>query len=118
MLGGMAGMGATLVLSVGTPVPVIVVMALLAGVLNALVAVAYLSLRTQLSPDAMLGRVGATARTLSVGLMPLGSLAAGLALDAVGGGVTLAVMGAALLLAGGLFALLPDVRGARIVAYT
>ncbi len=118
MLSGMAGMGATLVLSVGAPVPVIVVMALLAGVLNAQVWVAYVSIRTQLSPDAMLGRVGATARTLSVGLMPIGSLAAGLALDAVGGGVTLAVMGAGLVIAGGLFALLPDVRGARIVAYT
>jgi len=114
MLAGAGGMGLTLVASVGTPVAVIVVAALLAGVLNAFVAVAYLSLRTQLSPDALLGRIGATARTLSVGLMPIGSLAAGIALDAVGGGVTLWAMGAGLLLAALAFGLMPDLRGARI----
>ena len=53
-------------------------MALLAGILNANVLVAYISLRTMLSPDALLGRVGATARTLSVGMMPVGSLVAGI----------------------------------------
>ena len=78
--------------------------------------VAYISLRTLLSPDAMLGRVGATARTLSVGLMPVGSLVAGIALDAIGGGPTLTVMGVLLIVAGAGFALLPDVRRARLAA--
>ena len=67
MLGGAVGFGLTLVISVGAPVPLMVAMALLAGILNANVLVAYVSLRTMLSPDALLGRVGATARTLSVG---------------------------------------------------
>jgi hypothetical protein len=76
--------------------------------------VSYLTLRTQLSPDALLGRVGATARTLSVGLMPLGALAAGILLDAAGGAATLALMGAGSIAAGVGFALLPTMRRARV----
>jgi MFS family permease len=114
MLGGSAAMGLTLVVSVGAPEAVLVVAALVAGAINSNVLVAYISMRTLLSPDAMLGRVGATARTLSVGLMPLGSLVAGVALDAVGGGVTLFGMGAGLVAAAALFALAGDVRGARL----
>ena len=72
-------------------------------------------MRTLLSPDALLGRVGATARTVSVGLMPIGALTAGILLDAVGGAATLALMGAALVIDRGLlFALLRTVRTARI----
>jgi predicted MFS family arabinose efflux permease len=85
-----------------------------AGTLNANVLVSYLTLRTQLSPDALLGRVGATARTLSVGLMPIGALVAGILLDAIGGTTTLALMGAASIAAGLGFALLPNVRHARV----
>ncbi len=114
MLAGCLSFGATLLASVGSPVPVLVGAALVAGIVNANVLVAYISLRTLLSPDALLGRVGATARTLSVGMMPLGSLAAGIALDAVGGGATIAVMGVLLVAAAGGFALLPDVRRARL----
>jgi ENTS family enterobactin (siderophore) exporter len=114
MLCGVAGLGVTLIASVGASVPVIVGMGLLAGILNANVLVAYISLRTMLSPDALLGRVGATARTLSIGLMPVGSLVAGLALDAIGGGATLMLMGLGLVAAGAGFALVPDVRRARL----
>jgi len=114
MLVGSVGLGVTLIVSVGTPVPVVVAAALLAGIFNAYVLIAYLSLRTMLSPDALLGRVGATARTLSVGLMPVGSLVAGIALDAIGGGATLAVMGLGLVVAGAGFALVPNVRRARL----
>ena len=64
MLAGAMGMGITLVVAAsGPPVPVIVGGALVAGVLNTNVLVAYITLRTMLSPDALLGRVGATART-------------------------------------------------------
>ncbi len=114
MLVGTVGMGVALLLSVGTPVPVMLVVGLLAGILNANVLVAYLSLRTMLSPDALLGRVGATARTFSVGLMPVGSLVTGIALDAVGGGTTIMLMGIGLVATGAAFALLPDVRRARL----
>jgi hypothetical protein len=68
--------------------------AFVAGLVNANVLVAYISLRTMLSPDAMLGRVGRDGPDVSVGLMPIGSLAAGLALTR-GRGDDAALMGGA-----------------------
>ena len=115
MLVGTVVIGSILVIvALDVPVPVMVVAAFVAGAVNSNVLVAYLSLRTLLSPDALLGRVGATARTLSVGLMPIGALVAGALLDVVGGGSTLIAMGVGLIAAGLAFALLPIVRGARI----
>ena len=98
------------------PVPVIVGGSLFAGVLNTNVLVAYITLRTLLSPDALLGRVGATARTLSVGLMPVGALVTGVLLDTIGGAATLALMGGLLVAAAAVFSLMPNVRRARAVA--
>jgi len=115
LVGAFAFGGATFLL-IGTPVPVMVLAAFGAGVINANVLVAYISLRTLLSPDALLGRVGATARTLSVGLSPIGSLSAGLALDAIGGTATMVAIGTLLVLVGGIFALRPAVRRARLAA--
>ncbi len=115
MLAGSSVVGFTLVLvALQPPIEVLVGAALVAGIVNANILVAYLNLRTLLSPDALLGRVGATARTLSVGLMPLGALVAGALLDAIGGGATLALMGIALVVAGIGFAWLPAVRTARL----
>lgn len=115
MLVGTVGIGATLVvLALDVPVAVLVAGAFLAGILNANVLVSYLTLRTQLSPDALLGRVGATARTVSVGMMPIGALMAGALLDAIGGTATLVLMGTASIAAGVGFALLPTVRHARV----
>lgn len=115
MLGGTIVTGLTLIVAaLEAPVPVVVGAAFVAGTMQANVLVAYLTLRTQLSPDALLGRVGATARTLSVGLMPLGALATGVLLDLVGGGATLTIMGIAAVVAGLAFALLPNVRQARV----
>jgi ENTS family enterobactin (siderophore) exporter len=115
MLVGTVVMGVTLlIVALDAPIPVYVAASFVAGILNANVLVSYLTLRTQLSPDALLGRVGATARTLSVGLMPVGALAAGALLDSIGGTATLALMGAASIVAGLGFALLPSVRRARV----
>ena len=115
MLFGTVVMGLTLVIvALDVPIAVIVGASFVAGILNANVLVSYLTLRTQLSPDALLGRVGATARTLSVGLMPIGAVVAGALLDAIGGTATLALMGAASIAAGLGFALLPNVRHARV----
>ena len=115
MLVGTVVMGLTIVVvALDAPIPVLVGASLVAGILDANVLVSYLTLRTQLSPDALLGRVGATARTLSVGLMPIGALVAGALLDAIGGTATLALMGGASIAAGLGFALLPDVRHARV----
>ena len=115
MLLGAVGMGVSLVVAAGAPVPIIVAVSLFAGVLNTNVLVAYITLRTMLSPDVLLGRVGATARTLSVGLMPVGALITGILLDTVGGTVTLTLMGGLLVAAAAGFSLLPNVRNARAV---
>ncbi|HKF84747.1 MAG TPA: MFS transporter [Candidatus Limnocylindrales bacterium] len=116
MLVGAVGIGISLVIAAtGAPVIVIVAVSLFAGVLNTNVLVAYITLRTMLSPDVLLGRVGATARTLSVGLMPVGALITGILLDAVGGTATLTIMGILLVVAAAGFSLLPNVRNARAV---
>jgi MFS family permease len=115
MLVGTIVMGITLlVVALDVPVAVIAASAFVAGILDANVLVSYLTLRTQLSPDALLGRVGATARTLSVGLMPIGALVSGALLDAIGGTATLVLMGAGSIAAGLGFSLIPNVRRARV----
>jgi MFS family permease len=119
MLVGAAGEGVSLlIVALGPSVPVMALVAFLTGILSANTMVAYISLRTQLSPDALLGRVGATARTLSVGLMPIGSLVAGIALDAIGGQATLAAMGGLILVVVVVFGLMPDVRRARLTGHS
>ena len=115
MLAGAAVFGGCLlVIATGVSVPVMVAVAFVAGAVNSNILVAYITMRTLLSPDAMLGRVGATARTVSVGLTPIGAIAAGVLLDTVGGAPTLALMGLALLASGLAFALVRPVRTARI----
>ncbi len=115
MLVGAAVFGASIVVvASGVPVPAMIVAAFVAGAVNSNILVAYITMRTLLSPDAMLGRVGATARTVSVGLTPIGALTAGVLLDSVGGAATLALMGGALVLSGIGFALIRPVRTARI----
>ena len=116
MLVGAVGMGVSLVIAAANaPVILIVGVSLVAGVQNTNVLVAYITLRTMLSPDDLLGRVGATARTLSVGLLPVGALITGILLDAVGGMITLTLMGGLLVVAAAGFSLLPNVRNARAV---
>ena len=67
-----------------------------AGIADSAVLITYLTLRTAHSPDELLGRVGSTARTVSLGLQPLGMLAGGLLIDATNGATTILVMGATL----------------------
>ena len=57
------------------------------------VTITYLTLRTAHSPDALLGRIGSTARTISLGLQPVGMLAGGLLIDATNGATTIVAMG-------------------------
>jgi hypothetical protein len=101
-------------LTIGAPIAVMVGGAFVAGMTQSVVLIGYITLRTALSPDAMLGRIGSTARSISVGLMPIGSFAGGALIDLTNGGVTLAIMGAMLLAASGVFALVPDLRRARV----
>ena len=67
-------------------------------------------MRAAYSPDELLGRVGSTARTLSIGMQPLGMVAAGALIDLTSGSFTLIAMGA--ILAGLSFVFLPS-RGMR-----
>ncbi len=115
MLAGNLLTGLTLLLIVvRPPVPVVIVSALVAGIVSANVLIAYITLRTALSPDAMLGRIGSTARTISVGLMPIGAFAGGALIDLTDGGTTLGLMGATLVLLAVGFAFVPSVRRARV----
>jgi Na+/melibiose symporter-like transporter len=82
------------------------------GVSSALILVPYLTLRATIPPDVLLGRVGSTARMLSVGLAPVGVFLGGLALDAVGGAVTLLAIAASVALAVGAFAFSRQLRTA------
>ncbi len=70
--------------------------AVAAGVASALVFVPYITLRSTIPPNHLLGRVGSSARTISVGLAPIGTLTAGVLLDAVGGQVTLVIVSSVL----------------------
>ena len=115
MLMGPFASGLTLVvMALDVPVGVLVGGAFVAGLVEANVLVSYLTLRTQLSPDALLGRIGATARTLSVGLTPVGALVGGILLDVVGGTATVVLIGAGAIGTGVTFALVPSVRAARL----
>jgi predicted MFS family arabinose efflux permease len=74
------------------------------GASSSLVLVAYITLRTTIPPDRLLGRVGSTARMLSVGLQPAGMLLGGILLDLVRGEGTFLVTAALLLLTSAGFA--------------
>jgi hypothetical protein len=65
------------------------------------------------TPDRLLGRVGSTARTISIGLQPIGVLITGILLDTIGGNLTVLLTGALLTVMAGLFALSPTLRAAR-----
>ncbi|MGZ6258399.1 MAG: MFS transporter [Candidatus Limnocylindrales bacterium] len=115
MLAGTASQGALLVLIglVGQPV-VVVAAALLAGLAGAQTVLGYLTLRATVTPEGLLGRVGAATRVVSVGLIPLGSLVGGFVLDAISGGPTLWLMGVLLIAATIGFGLPPTLRGALV----
>jgi MFS family permease len=87
--------------------------AFVGGVGAGFTIVSYLTYRAQVTPDRLLGRVGSTARTISIGLQPIGMFATGILLDTVGGNVTVLVTGLGLLLLTALFALSPTLRAAH-----
>lgn len=74
-------------------VPVLLGVAVVSGVAQTVVLVTYITVRTAYSPDALLGRIGSTARTISLGLQPVGLLGGGLLIDLTNGSTTIAVMG-------------------------
>jgi MFS family permease len=86
------------------------------GMAGSVWAVLYLTLRASVSPDHLLGRVGSTARTMSIGLQPIGMLTGGLLLDRIGGAGTLEVIGVSLIAVTAVFALSRPLRGASLEA--
>ena len=104
---------ALLVLGVSSAFPILLAVSLAAGVAQSVVLVTYLTVRTLQSPDALLGRVGATARTVSLGLQPLGLLAGGVLIDATSGSTTIVVLGLLLLVLSVAFLPVRALRAAR-----
>jgi MFS family permease len=94
LLGGNLVMGGCLLaLAATVEIPVQVAAGFIAGIAQSMVLVTYITLRTAYSPDALLGRVGSTARTISLGLQPVGLLVGGALIDATSGSTTIALMG-------------------------
>ena len=113
LLGGTLVTGAMLIVMAATAsIPIILASAVVAGVAQSIVLLTYITLRTNLSPDELLGRIGSTARTISLGLQPFGLLVGGVLIDATSGSTTIVLMGLALIAASGGFALIGSMRQA------
>jgi MFS transporter, ENTS family, enterobactin (siderophore) exporter len=115
LLGNLAVAFATAGLALTGSLSVMVLFAFASGAFQSIVLVAYVTVRAASSPDEVLGRVGSTARTISVGIQPVGLLIGGILLDSLGGGPTLLVIAALTGASSVLFALSPGIRAARAI---
>jgi MFS transporter, ENTS family, enterobactin (siderophore) exporter len=86
---GLASIG----MALSGSVAVLLLLSAISGVGEALVSIVYISARAANSPDALLGRVGSTARFVSLGIQPVGFVLGGALIDAVGGTETIAIVG-------------------------
>jgi MFS family permease len=82
------------------------------GAFGAITLVSYVTLRATIPPNELLGRVGSTARMISLGLQPVGLLIGGILLDSVRGQVTLLSIAGVVIALTLLFALSPAIRAA------
>jgi predicted MFS family arabinose efflux permease len=115
LLGGCLLQATALVLAgLSSSGPLLAGLGFLAGLGGSAVLISYLTVRTAASPDTMLGRIGATARVLSLGLQPIGLMAAGALIDVSNGSTTLVAMG---LLVAGVGALGLRSRGLRLASF-
>ena len=113
LLGGTTLTGLMLiVIATDAPLPVFMVAAFLFGIGQSMVLLTYITLRTNLSPDELLGRIGSTARTISLGLQPIGLVVGGVIIDATSGSAALAVMGVGEILICAVFASIGSMRRA------
>lgn len=97
LIGGNLISAACLVAIATVPlIPVMVAVAVLSGVAQSLVLVTYVTIRAAYSPDDLLGRIGSTARTISLGLQPVGLLVGGALIDLTSGSTTIVLMGIAI----------------------
>ncbi len=117
LLGGTFATGLLLLgAASATSVPLLLAVSAIAGMTQSAVFVTYISLRTLLSPDELMGRIGSTARTLSLGLQPVGLLVGGILIDVTSGSTTIAAMGVALLVMSVAFVTSADLRHASLRA--
>ena len=115
ILGGNLARGAAiLVVALAASIEVMAALAFVAGIASTLVLIAYITLRTAYSPDELLGRVGSTARTLSLGMQPVGMLATGALIDLTSGSTALLAIGALLTVASVIFAPSRGLRAASL----
>jgi len=115
MVAGTVLSGAALIgFALATSFIVLVAMAVVSGLAEALVLISYLTLRTTIPPDRLLGRVGSTARMFSVGLTPIGFLVGGVLLDLVRGEATVLAIGVTLVVLGIAGAASRSLRSARV----
>ena len=115
MLVGTAIEAIAMVAAVNGQVLILFPAAFVVGAASAGVVITYITLRSAAAPDELLGRVSSTARTLSIGLQPIGMITAGVLLDRIGGGATLLLMGSFLLAATAAFSLSGSLRRAIVV---
>ena len=96
LLGGNLVIGlALVVVAVSVATPLQIGAAFVAGIAQSMVLVTYITLRTAYSPDDLLGRIGSTARSISLGLQPIGLLVGGALIDLTSGSATIALIGVA-----------------------
>jgi MFS family permease len=116
LLGGNLVIGLGLVvLAVSIEIPIQVAAAFVAGIAQSMVLVTYITLRTAYSPDDLLGRIGSTARTISLGLQPVGLLVGGALIDLTSGSETIAIIGVAVATVSLVFAPIAAIRRASLV---
>ncbi|MEP6637863.1 MAG: MFS transporter [Chloroflexota bacterium] len=113
--GGVVTGLALVVMALSSEIAIQVGAALVAGVAQSMMLVTYITLRTAYSPDELLGRIGSTARTISLGLQPIGLLAGGVLIDATSGSTTLGLMGLGVVTVSLLFAPIQSIRRASLV---
>jgi MFS family permease len=116
LLGGNLVIGlALVVVAVSVALPVQMGAAFVSGIAQSMVLVTYITLRTAYSPDDMLGRIGSTARTISLGLQPVGLLVGGALIDLTSGSTTIAIIGIAVATISLVFAPIGAIRHASLV---
>lgn len=115
LLGNLVAAATTAGVALTGALPIMCLLALVGGAFQSLVLVAYVTLRAASSPDALLGRVGSTARAISIGFQPIGLIAGGILLDVVHGGRTLLTIAVLTALASLLFVFSPSIRAAHVL---
>ena len=116
LLGGNLVIGlALVVVAVSVATPLQIGAAFVAGIAQSMVLVTYITLRTAYSPDDLLGRIGSTARSISLGLQPIGLLVGGALIDLTSGSATIALIGIAVATIALAFAPIAAMRHATVM---